>query len=76
MSFEIGERVISHFAGAGSVVGPLQRDEDQIALQLIQFDLPILGERLYPISKLQTLEAEGETKAKSDRLQKAGGDGS
>ena len=76
--FEIGERVTSPFTGTGTVIGVLVVDIDidnnrKIHQQRVQFDNPILGERLYPINKLQTLE--GEVNAKVD-LQKVGGDGS
>jgi hypothetical protein len=57
MAFEIGERVTSAFTGPGTILGPLERDEDRTPLQRIQFDNPLLGERLRPIKGLSHLDS-------------------
>ena len=76
MSFEIGERVTNSFTGPGTVLGPMERDEDGILKQRVLFDNPLLGERLAAIRKLNSLESEGETKAKvGSQIQKEGGNG-
>lgn len=77
MAFEIGERVTSSWTGPGTVTGPLERDEDNVAHQLVRFDNPLLGERLRAVGKLNSLDPEDEVKAKVRKhsIQKAGGDG-
>lgn len=57
MAFEIGERVTSTWTGPATIIGPLERDEDNIPYQRIRQDKAILGpvERLYPVAKMQSL---------------------
>lgn len=65
MSFEIGERVTSKYCGPGTVTGPIDWDIDEDGrhpVQRVKFDNPLMGERLYPVTKLQTLEPEPEPK--------------
>lgn len=52
MAFEVGDKVVSRFCGPGVVTGELVKDEDGIALQMVKFDLPLIGERLYEIRRL------------------------
>lgn len=76
MAFEIGERVSSFFTGPGTVIGSLERDEDKVLVQLVQFDNPALGTKLREVGKMSSLEP-GEVKAKDrKKIQKEGGDGS
>jgi len=76
MAFEIGERVTSSFTGPGTISGPLQRDEDNTAVQLVEFDNPMFGTKLREVGKMQPLDPEDEPKAKVRRkIQKEGGDG-
>jgi hypothetical protein len=70
MAFEIGDRVTSSWTGPGTVTGPLQRDEDGIAVQLVKYDNPQMGERLREVGKLQLLDLEDELKAKGARKAK------
>jgi len=63
MAFEIGERVTNSFTGPGTVIGSLERDEDNIAVQRVKFDTVLLGERNHFISQLRTLEPENEPKS-------------
>jgi hypothetical protein len=73
MAFEIGERVTS-WLGHGTVVGPLERDEENVAIQRVKFDNPVFGERLRPVDKMSPLYPEDEVKAKvRTKIQKAGG---
>jgi hypothetical protein len=79
MAFEIGERVTSSYTGPGTIVGPLERDEENIAVQFVQFDNPVFGRRLREVGKMQPYDYEDETKAKpvhQKKIQKVGGDGS
>jgi hypothetical protein len=78
MAFEIGERITSSFTGPGTIVGPLERDEDGVAIQRVNFDNPIFGNKLREVGKMQPLDEESEPKAKPARrkkIQKEGGDG-
>jgi len=52
MAFEIGERVATNFTGPGTIVGPMEKDEDGEAFQLVKFDSPLFGEKRHRISKL------------------------
>jgi len=75
MAFEIGERITGYFTGPGTVTGPLQRDEDGVAVQLVEFDNPMFGTKLREVGKMQPLY-EDEPKAKDrKKIQKVGGDG-
>lgn len=78
MAFEIGDRVTSSWTGPGTVTGPLERDEDKVAVQRVKYDNPTMGEQLREVGKLQPLDPEDEPKAKPARrkkIQKEGGDG-
>ena len=76
MAFEIGERVTSSFTGPGTIVGPLERDEDGVAVQRVRFDNPLFQERLREVGRMQPLDPEDEPKAKDrKKIQKEGGDG-
>lgn len=57
MAFEIGERITSSFTGPGTIIGPLERDEDNVAIQRVQFDDPVFGIRLREVGKMQPYEA-------------------
>jgi hypothetical protein len=75
MAFEIGERITSSFTGPGTIAGPLERDEDGIAVQRVEFDNPMFGTKLREVGKMQPLY-EDEPKAKGrSKIQKEGGDG-
>ncbi len=78
MSFEIGERVTNPFTGPGTTTGPLEiySDDDnrKTYLQKISFDNSLLGERMYPINKLSSLEGEEPAKDRS-QIQKEGSNG-
>ncbi len=76
MAFEIGERITSSFTGPGTIVGPLERDEDNVAIQRVQFDDPIFGTKLREVGKMQPLNDEPKAKpARRKKIQKEGGDG-
>lgn len=60
MAFDIGERVVSKFMGAGTVVGEIFKDEEGDACQRIQFDNPTFGEKNYEIKKLQPTADGGD----------------
>ena len=70
MAFEIGERITSSFTGPGTIVGPLERDEDNTAVQRVEFDNPIFGTKLREVGKMQPLDEEDEPKAKVERKAK------
>ena len=77
MAFEVGERITSLFTGPGTVVGPLERDDDQVAVQRVRFDNPVFGERLREVRRMYPFEDEPTgSKAKiGTKIQKEGGDG-
>ena len=76
MAFEIGERITSSFTGPGTIVGPLERDEDNTAVQRVQFDNPMFGTKLREVGRMQPLDPEDEPKAKArKKIQKEGDDG-
>ena len=56
--FEIGTRVQSRFAGSGVVVSGVVDDDDGVKSQTVQFDNSLIGERIYPIMKLDYEEIE------------------
>ncbi len=60
MAFDIGERVTSRWTGPGTVIGPLERDEENTPVQRVHFDNPMLGERLREIGKMNTLDPQDE----------------
>ena len=73
MAFEIGDRIDS-WMGTGTVIGPLERDADNTAVQRVAFDNPMFGERLREVGKMTPLDGEPKAKGR-DKLQKEGGDG-
>lgn len=76
MAFDIGERVTSTWTGPGVVVGLLERDEDGVAIQMINFDSVHLGMDMWEVGKLRPLNSEDEPKAKGrNKIQKEGGNG-
>ncbi|SRR6266496_1888492 len=69
MAFEIGERVTSTWTGPGVVIGPFERDEDNIPVQRVRFDND--GDiRLRPIHKLQPYFEDALKKVKLTDVQK------
>ena len=78
MAFEVGERITSSFTGPGTVVGPLERDDDQVAVQRVRFDNPVFGERLREVRRMESIgdEPTGSKAKIGTKIQKAGGDGS
>jgi hypothetical protein len=70
MAFELGERVTSSFTGPGTIMGPLERDEDRVAMQLVKFDNAMFGTRLRPVGKMESLGPEDEPKAKPIKIKK------
>jgi hypothetical protein len=75
MAFEIGER-ITCWLGDGTVVGPLERDADNVAIQRVLFDNPLFGERRREVGMMKPLDPEDEVKAKGrSQIQREGDDG-
>lgn len=63
MSFNIGTRVTSNFTGFGTVTSGIVIDteeKDGPKCQKVLFDLESLGERLWPICKLERAGEDGE----------------
>ena len=60
MSFRIGQRVTSHFTGEGTIISDIVIDEEKNGpkCQKVVFDSGIMGERLWPIMKLDRVGDE------------------
>ena len=60
MSFRIGQRVTSHFTGEGTITSDIVIDEEKNGpkCQKVLFDSDIMGERLWPIMKLDRVGDE------------------
>lgn len=64
MAFDIGQRVTSSWTGPGTVTGELEKDSDTndngkvqvVAYQRVTFDNPAIGDKRWPVQKLDTYE--------------------
>lgn len=67
MAFDIGQKVTSNWTGPGIVTGELVKEQEPddrtgkpviTAYQMVRFENPALGERLWEVRKLNSVEEE------------------